>query len=50
MNYKGFPPTSLYKTTFQMMYNCLKGGLDAKGQQCAAIQPKIKVGFEQKYE
>ena len=49
MNYKGFPPTSLYKTTFQMMYNCLKGGLDANSQQCAAIQPKIKVGFGQKY-
>jgi hypothetical protein len=47
--YYGFPASSLIKTAVQALYNSLKGGLDAKMQQCQAIQPPIKTGFKQKY-
>jgi hypothetical protein len=45
----GFPATSLFKTSFQTLYNCLKGGLDANTQQYNSILPKLNVTFEQKY-
>ncbi len=45
----GFPATSVLKTKVQMIYNALKGGLDANTQQYRAICPSIKATFEQKY-
>ncbi len=45
----GFPKTELFKTSFQCLYNSLKGGLDANTQQYMTIMPKINVKFEQKY-
>jgi hypothetical protein len=45
----GFQPTTIFKTSFQTLYNSFKGGLDAKTEQMASISLGIKVGFEQKY-
>jgi hypothetical protein len=45
----GFQPTNIFKTSFQTLYNSLKGGLDAYTEQMSSISPGIKVGFEQKY-
>jgi hypothetical protein len=44
-----FPPCSLFKTSFQSLYNVIKGGLDANTQQYISIRPNVKVSFEQKY-
>jgi hypothetical protein len=32
-----------------VLYNSLKGGLDANTEQVASITPGVKVGFKQKY-
>ncbi len=45
----GFPKTELFKTSFQCLYNSLKGGLDANTQQYMSIMPKVNVKFEQKF-
>jgi hypothetical protein len=45
----GFPPCSLFKTSFQSLYNVIKSGLDANTQQYISIRPNVKVSFEQKY-
>ena len=45
----GILPTSLFKTSYQCLYNSIKGGLDANTQQCVSIQPNVKVSFETKY-
>ncbi len=45
----GFNPTNIFKTSFQTLYNSLKGVLDANTEQMVSISPGIKVGFEQKY-
>jgi hypothetical protein len=45
----GFPPSSLFKSSFQSLYNIIKGGLDANTQQYVSIWPNVKVSFEQKY-
>jgi hypothetical protein len=45
----GFPPTTMFKSKFQIMYNSLKGGLDANTQQYISIQPPMKTKFEAKY-
>jgi hypothetical protein len=46
---RGFPATSLFKTTFQAIYNTLKGGLDNNTQQYCTIKPTVKTSFETKY-
>jgi len=43
----GFPPTSLFKTSFQSLYNVIKGGLDANTQHYISIRPNVKITFEQ---
>jgi len=47
--YYGFPPCNLIKTAVQVLYNSLKGGLDANSQQCQSIMPPIRAGSDQKY-
>jgi hypothetical protein len=37
----GFPPTKIFKTSFQTLYNSLKGGLDANLEQVASITTKM---------
>ncbi len=44
----GFPPCSLFKTSFQSSNNVVKGGLDTNTQQYISIRPNDKVSFEQK--
>jgi hypothetical protein len=44
-----FPPTTMFKSKFQIMYNSLKGGLDANTQQYISIQPPVQTKFEAKY-
>lgn len=44
-----FPATSVFETEVQVLFNPLKGGLDAKSQQFAAICPYFKTKFESKY-
>jgi hypothetical protein len=39
----------LFKTSYQCLYNNIKGGLDANTQQYVSIQPNVKVSFESKY-
>jgi hypothetical protein len=46
----GFPPTNIFKTSFQTLYNSLKGGLDADTEQMVSITTGVKAGFEQKYD
>jgi hypothetical protein len=48
-NGMGFPPSTLFKSSFQSLYNVIKGGLDANTQQYISIRPNVKVSFEQKY-
>ncbi len=45
----GFPSCNIFKASFQVLYNSLKGGLDANTEQVASITPGVKVGFKQKY-
>jgi hypothetical protein len=45
----GFPSCNIFKTSFQVLYNSLKGGLDANTEQVASITPGVKVRFKQKY-
>jgi hypothetical protein len=45
----GFPSCNIIKTSFQVFYNSLKGGLYANTEQVASITPGVKVGFKQKY-
>jgi len=42
-------PINLFKSSYQSLYNSLKGGLDANTQQYVSIQPNVSVTFEQKY-
>jgi hypothetical protein len=39
----------MFKSKFQIMYNSLKGRLDANMQQYVSIQPPVKTKFEAKY-
>jgi hypothetical protein len=48
-NMAGFPSCALFKSSFQSLYNVIKGGLDANTQQCVSIHPNVKVSFDQKY-
>jgi hypothetical protein len=45
----GMVPVNLFKSSYQSLYNSLKGGLDANTQQYVSIQPNVSVTFEQKY-
>jgi len=45
----GFPSCNIFKTSFQVLYSSLKGGLDANMEQVALNTPGVKVGFKQKY-
>jgi len=45
----GMVPINLFKSSYQSLYNSLKGGLDANTQQYVSIQPNVSVTFEQKY-
>jgi hypothetical protein len=42
-------PINLFKSSYQSLYNSLKGRLDANTQQYVSIQPNVSVTFEQKY-
>jgi hypothetical protein len=42
-------PINLFKSSYQSLYNSLKGGLDANTQQYVSIKPNVSVTFEQKY-
>jgi hypothetical protein len=46
-NMAGFPSCALFKSSFQSLYNIIKGGLDANTQQYVSIRPNVKVSFEQ---
>jgi hypothetical protein len=46
----GFAGCSLFKTSFQSLYNVVKGGLDANTQQYISICLNVKLNFKQKYE
>ncbi len=48
-NKAGFPSCALFKSSFQSLYNAMKGGLDANTQQYMSIRPNVKVSFEQTY-
>jgi hypothetical protein len=43
----GFPPTTMFKSKFQIMYNSLKGGLDANTQQYVSIQHRTSITSHQ---
>jgi hypothetical protein len=44
-----FPPSNIFKISFQTLYNSLKVWLDANTEPMISITTGIKVGFEQKY-